>query len=256
MSRWKAAAIHLALSAVLLGSIAAFALWSWYPPGLMSVAKADKLLLILTGVDVTLGPLLTLIVYRQGKKSLKFDLTVIALMQVAALAFGLNTMWQSRPVYLVAATDRFQLVFANEIAAEDLKRAAPGYERLPLVGIRTIAARLPQEAKRRERALLSSLSGKDIYLFPENYVNYGTAARGLAQRGVPVTRLRPMLSAEDGEALDAAIRRAGSARETLVAVPIDSARGSATMLLEAGTGVVKAPAAVDLWPVLQKTRIE
>ncbi|HEV8692756.1 MAG TPA: hypothetical protein VGQ93_01000, partial [Lysobacter sp.] len=97
MTRWKASAIHLYLSILVLCTIAAILVWRWYPPGLFHMAQADKLLMLIGGVDVVLGPLLTLIVYKQGKKSLKFDLTVIALMQVGALAFGLHTAWQSRP---------------------------------------------------------------------------------------------------------------------------------------------------------------
>ena len=37
-------------------------------------------------VDVTLGPLITLIIFKPGKKGLLFDLVVIGMMQSAALA--------------------------------------------------------------------------------------------------------------------------------------------------------------------------
>lgn len=109
MTRWKASAIHFAISFVVLASLFTIILFRWYPPALFGMAKAGPLLAVLAGVDLVLGPLLTLIIYRPGKKGLKFDLVVIAILQVAALAFGLHTVWQSRPAYIVATTDRFHL---------------------------------------------------------------------------------------------------------------------------------------------------
>lgn len=254
MTRCKAAGIHLALSALVLGTVAAFAIWNWYPPGLLGVAKADKLLLTLTGVDVVLGPLLTLIIYRQGKPSLKFDLAVIAALQFAALGFGLNTLWQSRPVYLVAATDRFQLVFANEIAPEDLRNAPPEYRHLPVLGVRTIAARLPEDPRLRQKALFASLGGgKDIYLIPANYVPFAPESKAFAARATPVVALLDHASPAGRDGLLDGVRRSGKPAQDLVAVPIDSIRGSAAMLLDAHTGEVAGPAAADIWPMLEKT---
>ena len=46
------------------------------------------LILLMIGVDVVIGPLLTLIVFDPKKKHLKFDLVVIAALQLAALAYG------------------------------------------------------------------------------------------------------------------------------------------------------------------------
>ena len=50
MTRWKASAIHLTLSVLVLCTIAAVLVWRWYPPGLFHMANADKLLLIIAGV--------------------------------------------------------------------------------------------------------------------------------------------------------------------------------------------------------------
>jgi hypothetical protein len=52
MSRWKASGIHF------------------------EAAGGDRLIFILAAVDVTLGPLITLIIFKAGKKGLKFDLAV------------------------------------------------------------------------------------------------------------------------------------------------------------------------------------
>lgn len=51
MTRWKASAIHFALSFAVLASIIGFVIWCWYPPALFGVTKAGTLLSILAGVE-------------------------------------------------------------------------------------------------------------------------------------------------------------------------------------------------------------
>lgn len=92
MSRWKASFYHFLISLVVMGIVASLVCWRWYPPGLFGMAKAGVLLAVLASVDLVLGPLLTAIVFRAGKPGLKFDLAVIALVQVAALFYGLHTL--------------------------------------------------------------------------------------------------------------------------------------------------------------------
>jgi hypothetical protein len=75
------------------------------------------------GIDLIVGPLLTLLVYKQGKKTLKMDLTVIALIQALFLGGGLYTLFASRPVYLVATNQMFNLVFATDILPDDSQKA-------------------------------------------------------------------------------------------------------------------------------------
>jgi hypothetical protein len=60
----------------------------WYPPPYFEVDGGWRILRILAGVDVVVGPLLTLILFKPGKPGLKFDMTCIALMQIGALVYG------------------------------------------------------------------------------------------------------------------------------------------------------------------------
>lgn len=250
MTRWKASAIHLSLSILVLCTIAAILIWRWYPPALFQTVKADKLFMIIAIVDVIVGPLLTLVVYKQRKKSLKFDLTVITLMQVAAMGYGLHTVWASRPVYLVASVDRFQLVFANELDPGDLEAAPPGYRQLPLMGVETIGTSVPKDGAERMSIVVSAMSGKDIHLIPARYVSYESVARELLTRSIPAAELATLLPTADAATMNNSIQDSGKAATDLAAVPIDSVRGSATMLLDARTGAVLGPVAVDPWPAL------
>ena len=238
MTRWKASAIHLAISILFLSTLAALLVWRWYPPGLFHMAQADKLLVLIGGVDVVLGPLLTLIVYKQGKKSLRFDLTVIALMQLGALCYGLHAAWQSRPVYMVGAVDRFNLMFANEIARDELPRAAAEYRRLPVFGPRLVGIVVPTDPVERDKALMEALAGKDLPANPAKYQPYSSIAAALVATAIPATRLLSDVPATERKVLQAAIARSGKTPAQLFAVPIESSRGEAVMLvLRDGTPV-------------------
>lgn len=80
MTRWKAAGIHLCISLLVVGTIAATIFLVWYPHGLWHVAGLDRLFVVMLGIDIVAGPLLTLIVYNRAKPELKRDLAIVALL--------------------------------------------------------------------------------------------------------------------------------------------------------------------------------
>src|SRR5512137_2835497 len=121
LNRWKAASIHFGISVVIATALFAAMLLVWYPHPYFHAAGGQKLLLLLIGVDVVIGPLLTLIVFDPRKKNLKMDLAVIVALQLAALVYGATIMFNARPVFVAFAGDRFELVEANAIAAADLE---------------------------------------------------------------------------------------------------------------------------------------
>lgn len=210
MNRWKAAGSHFALSILVIGGIAVTAFLLWYPHGLYRVAGLDRLLLVMLGIDLTAGPLLTLILYRQGKRGLKFDLTVVALAQMAFLAYGLHTLWQSRPVFLVATPDMYTVVFANEIDPDDLTAAArPEWRRLSWTGPVLVGARMPEDPDKRREVIEAFMSGgAGIERTPRFYMDFSEVGPDLAA------------TAEVAE---------GQAR-----VPVVSRRGEGAMRIDSG----------------------
>ena len=246
MTRWKASALHLSLSILTLGTIAGLLVWHWYPPGLFHMAKADKLLGLVAVVDVLIGPFLTLVVYKTGKKTLKFDLTVIALIQIAALGYGLRALWESRPVYLVASTQYFDLVFANEIDPVDLRAAQPEYQRLPAFGARTVGIVVPTDPAAREKALDLALAGKDMQFVPANYRAYREVAPTLLANTPPIALQIERLAPDARAKVKTAIHTSGLAQQDLALVPIYSSRGTAAALLDARDGHFMRPMDVEI----------
>ena len=245
MSRWKAAAIHLAINAAVAALAATLLFGLWYPPPYFQASGADRLLLLLAGIDLVLGPLLTLIVFRSGKPSLRFDLTVIGLLQVAALVYGLHVMLQSRPVYLVGAVDRFVLVSANELDPADLA-AAPAYRRLSWTGPRLVAARLPTTANERNALLSAALDGKDIERLPRYYVDYPLGAPALLARAQPFETM----SARHPHAAPAIARwlaDSGKAPTDLVWLPLVARSADLVLVLRRGDGQPVGALPIDPW---------
>ena len=58
---------------------------------------------------------MTFVVYKAGKATLKFDLSVIVAIQLSAFLWGVSVTYHQRPVYTVIDSDIFRVVSASEI---------------------------------------------------------------------------------------------------------------------------------------------
>jgi hypothetical protein len=191
MTRWKASLIHLGISAALASIAFALLYLVYYPQPYFAAAGADQLVLILLGVDVILGPLLTLIVFKSGKKTLKFDLSTIAAVQIAALVYGLHTMWLARPVFIVGAVDRLVMVYASELTQADLDAAQlPEFRKMPVWGPKLVGTVMPTDPKEQFAIAEQAFAGgKDVEKMPKYYVPYIQAAVALTKRGQSLEKL-------------------------------------------------------------------
>ncbi len=233
MSRWRASLIHLLLSLLIVGSVTAYVVYFWYPIPLLPMAKADQLLAMVGGIDLIVGPLLTLIVYKHGKKTLKMDLTVIALIQATFLAMGLYTLFESRPVYLVASGKIFNLVFANEIVAEDLAKADDKYQHFGFTNPKLVGAVMPNDIQEKTRIVMSSLGGgSDLQHMPQHYVDYSQIVPQVLQNAWSLNNA-PNLSAENAVILQKSATKYGYKPEDVRFMHLGSTRGFAVILLDA-----------------------
>ena len=123
MSRFKAAAIHFAISLAIFFVILYFILIQWYPEPLFSTDGGWRVIQIIVGVDLVLGPLLTLIVFKTGKPGLKFDLTMIALVQFLALSWGVWNTYNERPAAIIYTLDYFTPVPAYQLTEQGMTAA-------------------------------------------------------------------------------------------------------------------------------------
>lgn len=112
-NRYQAFAVHMVISLVIFFVLLLFITQYWYPGILFDTGNGWKAIAMIVGIDLVLGPLLTLIVFNHNKNSLKLDLWIIALVQTAALAYGTWTIHQTRPVALAFINTHFMTIYAN-----------------------------------------------------------------------------------------------------------------------------------------------
>lgn len=186
MTRWKASAIHLAISAVIATAVLMLFLLLWYPPPLFQADGGFRLLRTILVVDVVLGPLLTLVVFKSGKRGLKFDLWVIGALQVLALVFGMRVAFEARPAWIAVMPYRATVIHANEVfEPENSERFA----RAPLWGPRPVAVREPATEDERQALFEDFFAGlPDIDFRPAHYLPLEERMEAIAAEADPLQR--------------------------------------------------------------------
>ena len=141
----KAFGWHLLASLLIAAVSLGVVFFVWYPQPLYQATGVIKIFLIMLGIDIILGPLLTFIVYKPKKRTLKFDLAVIVLIQLAAFSYGFYHVYDGRPAWIAYSVDRFDLVKNNEIDTRKLTEALPTYQKVSQSGARYVAAMIPTD---------------------------------------------------------------------------------------------------------------
>ncbi|MFT5138469.1 MAG: hypothetical protein ACI9H8_000858 [Lysobacterales bacterium] len=151
ITRYKASASHLGLSLLVVGSVFLIIFLIWYPSPYFKIMGAKEIILVVIGVDLGIGPLLTLIVYKQGKRGLHFDISVILLVQLIALFYGTKVIYDAKPESMVFAVDRFNIISKKEVYWEEFdQKSIPGR---PLIGPAVYYADFPTDETEQQTFL-------------------------------------------------------------------------------------------------------
>lgn len=246
-TRLKAGLIHLSISATIALLVFLPIYFFWYPDVLYDYAGGRDLFLLIVSVDVTLGPLVTMLVYVPGKWGLRFDLWFIAVMQSIALAYGVYVLFESRPAYIVFVKDRFELVRANEYPNGMLERPESArWASLPWTGPKIIAARLPTDPKERLEVMIEGIGGVDIHLKPKYYVPYDADRTEARARGEPMSLLRKRNPAHAGE-VDELVRSLGRKEDELRFLPLRAGKADLAVVIDAGSGEILRISSLKPW---------
>lgn len=127
-SRLKFFLNHLAISFVIAFFVIGIVFFVWYPYPLAKAAGVTQLFLMMLTIDVIIGPLLGLLVYKEGKKTLKFDLATVIVLQIAALGYGFYTIGQGRPAWIVYNSLSFVVVKNSDIEPKYLQKAETKFQ--------------------------------------------------------------------------------------------------------------------------------
>ncbi len=119
--RLKAFLVHICSSAGVLSLILGALYFGWYRwPG-WYVTGVMTVMAILIGVDLTLGPLVTLLIAnpKKPRRVLLRDVGVVVAVQLIALVYGASALWIGRPLYYVFWVNGFKVVAASELPAKE-----------------------------------------------------------------------------------------------------------------------------------------
>ena len=246
--RLIAGLIHLSISAAIAVAVFLPIYFFWYPDVLYESAGGRDLFLLIVSVDVTLGPLITTIIYVPGKWGLKFDLVVIATLQTLALAYGVYVLFEARPVYIVFVKDRFELVRANDYPDAELAKNPQGYGALPLPwrGPKIVGARLPKDPKEQLDVMISGIGGIDVHLMPRYYVPYGEVRSIAKEKGEPLQKLRDRNPQHVAE-VNALVANSGRKEEELRFLPLRAGKTDLTILIDARSGEILKISSLKPW---------
>lgn len=187
----QAASIHFLCSVGVALLAAALVFGFWYPFPYRELAGGRELFLLVVSVDVVCGPLLTMMLFNPAKPCAELlrDLGLVALIQLGALGYGLGTVWEARPLFLVQEIDRFKVIAAPDLSPPATAALPTALRPRWWAGPLTVAIREPKDAQEREKVMFESVQGgRDYAERPEFYLPYeGSAALKSLERAKPLT---------------------------------------------------------------------
>lgn len=189
--RLRLGSFHLAFSFAVALAAALVVFNIWYPPPYRSLSGGLHLFTLVVVVDVLLGPLATTVVSKPGKSQREWrtDVALIALVQCAALGYGLWTLHQARPVYMAFELDRFRVVHAVDVPPELLAKAPEGFRELPLMGPGWVSVRPPASSSESMEMTVTALQGVQMAFRPDLWMPYEQASQTIREEAKPLSEL-------------------------------------------------------------------
>ncbi len=200
--RCRAFGFHLLGSAVVLALVLGGLYLGWYRWPAWYLLDVMTVTVVMAGVDLALGPMLTLVIASPAKprRELARDIGVIVAVQLVALAYAASVLWGGRPLYYTFSADRLEVVRAFEIEAVDAAAAAtlnpqfaPHWYSLP----RWVWAEMPSDAKVTNEIVQSAIGGgPDIVDMPRYFKTWEQGLPELRKQLKPIDKL-PGLSKKE-----------------------------------------------------------
>lgn len=211
----KAALAHLGIS-IFVGLLAAALVFGiWFPYPYRELSGGLQLFWILMAVDVVCGPLITALIFnpKKTRNELTLDLSLVGLLQIAALVYGLYSISLARPVALVFETDRMVSVSAARIfSSEDQKLSWTG----PVL----MGTREPKDGQETLKSVALSLQGIEPSARPDWWQDYSLNIPDVQKKMKPLQNLRHGLSPDLQRTLDKAVEKSRLSLDQLHYLPL------------------------------------
>lgn len=240
MQNWKersvASGIHLGISLAIAAIAAILVFGLWYPYPYREISGGRSLFLLVVCVDVVMGPLITFVIFNRAKprRELFTDIAVVVILQLAALSYGLWSVYVARPVHLVFEYNRLSVLHAVDIDAQLLLQAPKELQRLPVTGPTPIALRPFKNAQEQFDATVGALGGVPLAARSDLWQSYAQNTARILQEAKPATELRSTF-ADQAVLIEHAIQETGKPVEQLRSIPLVGRDNAWTVLLDATT---------------------
>jgi hypothetical protein len=237
--KFRAGGVHLGLSILVAACAGALVFGLWYPFPFREASGGRELFMLIVSVDIVLGPLLTFAVFSKAKAwpVMRRDLLVICAFQLAALSYGLWTVYIARPVQLLFAVDRFQVIHAVEVRTELLHKADPRITPMPTTGPAMASLRKASSVAEKSEVVLEFASGLDAAMRPDFWQPYSLAHDEVLSKAKPLQTLIHKMPQEKTKIL-AAVTRTGKPIDQILYLPMVSHLQSWTALIDAQSAAV------------------
>jgi hypothetical protein len=250
MIAWRekfiATGVHFGVTLLLAAIAAALIFLVWYPRPFDTMIGGTELFVLIVGSDLVLGPLMSLVLYnsRKTRRALLFDYTLVGVLQLAALAYGISIMADARPVYVAYSKDRYEIVLAGDLKEKELAAARdPRFARVPWTGPEYVAVVI--SSKDYQDALFEALAGNEEHQRPKFYVPYASQLGAVRKHAKPLAVLEEK-KPQAKSLIQAALRGEPKPQGEYKWLPVRHFRGFWTAIVDDANGEVVAW--VDLDP--------
>ncbi|MBR5941031.1 MAG: fimb protein [Neisseriaceae bacterium] len=218
----KLSSIHLLISLIVATLMAALVFLVWYKYPYTHILGGLELFFLVCSVDVVCGPLMTLILSnpKKSKREMILDFSVVGAIQIAALLYGMHTVYVARPVYYAFDADRFTTVTAAELAElatpDDMAKAPKELQSLPKLGAKPIALYWDEKNADPEKIRIPMIAR------PEHWRVYNKTAETakVREKMLPVEKLYTFAPNKNKKAIiDKAVAKTGISADKLYFLP-------------------------------------
>ena len=245
----KASLIHLLLSILIISLSMGAIIYYWFPLEYLGITNFKDITLLILSIDLVLGPLLTFFVFNPTKKNLRLDLAIIAAIQLTALIYGVNALYQIHPLYITYNHGKFNLIHANEVNPNDAK-----YEEFKLSKLsspKLAFAKMPDDPEKQTEIMMSvDLKGEpDIDKLTEYYEPYQNHMDTILKSSLNDTKLfKDKYLTPSSKAF---LKEYGN-KEHYAYLPIKGVAGDAIIVLDKNSSEVLTTIKANPWKFVKK----
>lgn len=218
---------HFFFSVLVAALVALIVFQIWFPYPFREMAGGKELFWLIVSVDIVCGPLLSFVLFNPAKprKELLLDLSLVIVIQLAALCYGLFNLYIARPVALVFEVDRFRAVVMADIQESDRLESQKQNIEIPAWGIETFGIRKPKNSDEALESINLGLQGIEPSMRPQWWTTYASHTPDVLKRGQAVVALKAKYP-QSKEEIDQVIQKAGLKEDQLLWLPLVSRRSS------------------------------